>query len=122
LNRLVEHLSTYNLSAKQVPPDTLGEAYMDLVRHFAGEEGRDGGEFFTPPQIVQLMVKLLAPFEAGDTFHDPTSGSGGMLVEAAHYFRDEQDGEPSKLTLTGQELNSENPLPASRSPALRKAS
>jgi hypothetical protein len=45
-----------------------------------------------------------------------------MLVEAAHYFRDEQDGEPSKLTLTGQELNSENPLPASRSPALRKAS
>lgn len=28
----------------------LGETYMDLVRHFANEEGRDGGEFFTPPK------------------------------------------------------------------------
>jgi len=105
LSKLVEHLSTYNLSAKRVPPDLLGEAYMDLVRHFANEEGRDGGEFFTPPQIVQLMVRLVAPFADGDRFHDPTCGSGGLLVEAAHYFRDEQDGDPSKLELTGQELN-----------------
>jgi type I restriction enzyme M protein len=83
----------------------LGEAYMDLVRHFANEEGRDGGEFFTPPQIVRLMVQLVAPFEDGDRFHDPTCGSGGLLVEAAHYFRDEQGGDPSRLELTGQELN-----------------
>jgi type I restriction enzyme M protein len=105
LSKLVEHLSTYNLSAKRVPPDMLGEAYMDLVRHFANEEGRDGGEFFTPPKIVQLMVRLVAPFEDGDRFHDPTCGSGGLLVEAAHYFRDEQGGDPSRLELTGQELN-----------------
>jgi type I restriction enzyme M protein len=105
LSRLIEHLSTYNLSAHRVPPDMLGEAYMDLVRHFANEEGRDGGEFFTPPRIVNLMVRLLAPFEDGDRFHDPTCGSGGMLVEAAHYFRDHQDGDPSRLELTGQELN-----------------
>ncbi len=105
LGKLVEHLSTYNLSAKRVPPDMLGEAYMDLVRHFAEEEGKDGGEFFTPPEIVRLMVRLLAPFEDGDRFHDPTVGSGGMLVEAAHYFRDEQDGDPSRFVLTGQELN-----------------
>ena len=105
LSNLVEHLSTYNLSAKRVPPDMLGEAYMDLVRDFAEEEGKEGGEFFTPPKIVRLMVRLLAPFEDGDRFHDPTVGSGGMLVEAAHYFRDEQDGDPSRLELTGQELN-----------------
>ncbi|MCS3612678.1 type I restriction-modification system subunit M [Salinibacter ruber] len=105
LGRLVEHLSTYNLSAKRVPPDMLGEAYMDLVRHFAEQEGKEGGRFFTPPRIVRLMVRLLAPFEDGDRFHDPTVGSGGMLVEAAHYFRDEQNGDPSRLELTGQELN-----------------
>ncbi|WP_263819160.1 type I restriction-modification system subunit M [Salinibacter sp.] len=105
LGRLVEHLSTYNLSAKRVPPDMLGEAYMDLVRHFAEQEGKEGGRFFTPPKIVRLMVRLLAPFEDGDGFHDPTVGSGGMLVEAAHHFRDEQDGDPSRLELTGQELN-----------------
>jgi type I restriction enzyme M protein len=105
LTTLVEHLSTYNLSIERVPPDLLGEAYMDLVRHFASEEGRDGGEFFTPPHIVELMVRLLEPFEDGDTFHDPTCGSGGMLVEAARHYREIQEGDPSKLTFTGQEIN-----------------
>jgi type I restriction enzyme M protein len=105
LTTLVEHLSTYNLSIERVPPDLLGEAYMDLVRHFASEEGRDGGEFFTPPHIVELMVRLLEPFEDGDTFHDPTCGSGGMLVEAARHYREVQEGDPSKLTFTGQEIN-----------------
>ena len=105
LVRLVEHLSTHNLSQARLPDDMLGEAYMDLVRHFASEEGRDGGEFFTPPQIVRMMVRLLAPYEVGDTFHDPTCGSAGFLIEAAHHFREEQDGDPSKLTMTGQEVN-----------------
>lgn len=105
LSRLVEHLSVYNLSRERIPPDLIGEAYMDLVRHFASEEGRDGGEFFTPAEIVELMVQIVSPFEDGDTFHDPTSGSGGMLVEAARYYREEQGGEPAHLTFTGQELN-----------------
>lgn len=55
LASLIDHLSVYNLSAKRIPPDMLGEAYMDLVRHFATEEGKDGGEFFTPPEIVALQ-------------------------------------------------------------------
>ncbi|ACV10292.1 N-6 DNA methylase [Halorhabdus utahensis DSM 12940] len=105
LTRLIEHLSTIDLDNDSVPPDMLGEAYMDLVRHFAEEEGKSGGQFFTPPHIVELMVRLLAPFEDGDTFHDPTVGSGGMLVEAATHYRDEQGGDPSKLTFTGQEIN-----------------
>ncbi|PSP87429.1 SAM-dependent DNA methyltransferase [Halobacteriales archaeon QS_4_69_34] len=105
LAKLIEHLSTENLSIERVPPDILGEAYMDLIRHFASEEGRDGGEFFTPPRIVRLAVRLLAPFENGDRFHDPACGSGGMLVESAYHYRDEQDGDYDKLTFTGQELN-----------------
>ncbi|UWG50656.1 Type I restriction-modification system methyltransferase subunit [Halalkaliarchaeum sp. AArc-CO] len=105
LTRLIEHLTTYDLDTDSIPADMLGEAYMDLVRHFAEEEGKSGGQFFTPPHIVQLMVRLLAPFEDGDTFHDPTVGSGGMLVEAATHYRDEQGGDPSKLTFTGQEIN-----------------
>ncbi|ELZ08588.1 N-6 DNA methylase [Halovivax asiaticus JCM 14624] len=105
LTRLIEHLSTYDLDTESIPADMLGEAYMDLVRHFAEEEGKSGGQFFTPPHIVELMVRLLAPFEDGDTFHDPTVGSGGMLVEAATHYRDEQGEDPSKLTFTGQEIN-----------------
>ncbi|WP_144920397.1 type I restriction-modification system subunit M [Halorubrum salsamenti] len=105
LGRLVEHLSKYDLDRDSVPPDMLGEAYMDLVRHFAEEEGKSGGQFFTPPHIVNLCVRLVDEFEDGMTFHDPTVGSGGMLIEAARYYREEQDGDPTKLTFTGQEIN-----------------
>jgi len=105
LGKLVEHLSTYDLDRDSVPPDMLGEAYMDLVRHFAEEEGKSGGQFFTPPHIVNLCVRLVDDFEDGMTFHDPTVGSGGMLIEAARYYREEQDGDPAKMTFTGQEVN-----------------
>ena len=105
LRKLIQHLDTQNLSIKRVPPDLLGEAYMDLVGHFATEEGKSGGQFFTPPHIIRLMVRLLEPFEKGDEIHDPTCGSGGMLVEVAKWFRDEQDGDPTKLRFTGQEIN-----------------
>jgi len=104
LGKLVEHLSTHDLDRDSVPPDMLGEAYMDLVRHFAEEEGKSGGQFFTPPQIVNLCVRLVDDFEDGQTFHDPTVGSGGMLIEAARYYR-EAGGDPTKLKFTGQEIN-----------------
>lgn len=105
LGKLVEHLSKYDLDRDSIPPDMLGEAYMDLVRHFAEEEGKSGGQFFTPPQIVNLCVRLVDDFEDGMTFHDPTVGSGGMLIEAARYYREEQGGDPTKLKFTGQEIN-----------------
>ncbi len=105
LGKLVEHLSTHDLDRDSVPPDMLGEAYMDLVRQFAEEEGKSGGQFFTPPQIVNLCVRLVDEFEDGQTFHDPTVGSGGMLIEAARYYREEQGGDPEKLRFSGQEIN-----------------
>jgi len=105
LGKLVEHLSTHDLDRDSVPPDMLGEAYMDLVRQFAEEEGKSGGQFFTPPHIVNLCVRLVDDFEDGQTFHDPTVGSGGMLIEAARYYREEQGGDPSKMKFTGQEIN-----------------
>ena len=105
LGKLVEHLDTYDLDRESVPPDMLGEAYMDLVRNFAEEEGKSGGQFFTPPHIVNLCVRLVDKFEDGMEIHDPTVGSGGMLIEAARYYREQQEGDPGKLTYTGQEIN-----------------
>ena len=105
LGKLVEHLSTYDLDRDSVPPDMLGEAYMDLVRNFAEEEGKSGGQFFTPPHIVNLCVRLVDEFEDGMSLHDPTVGSGGMLIEAARHYREVQEGDPGKLEYTGQEIN-----------------
>jgi Type I restriction-modification system methyltransferase subunit len=100
---------------REIPPDTMGEAYMDLVKRFSEA---DAGEYFTTPKVVRLMVQLLEPFEEGSSFHDPTSGSGGMLVEAANQitaqYVAEHDGEVTdddlythlaKFRFTGQERN-----------------
>jgi type I restriction enzyme M protein len=109
LHKMLQHLGQEgkNLSLERVRPDILGEAYMDLVRDFAESEGKDGGQFFTPQEMVQLMSKILEPdTENGKTkIYDPTVGSAGMLVEMAEHYRD-QGGDPEKdLILKGQEIN-----------------
>ena len=43
------------------------------------------GEFFTPPEVVDILVRILEQ-RPGDTVYDPTSGSGGMLVHTAEYL------------------------------------
>jgi type I restriction enzyme M protein len=108
LEELLRHLNDVNLSRYRVPPDMLGEAYMDLVKHFAEEEGRDGGEFFTPPEIVELMVKMLEPYEKDTSVHDPTCGSGGMLVQVAEHLQKVQQVPEEhwrSIRFTGQEIN-----------------
>jgi type I restriction enzyme M protein len=64
--------------------DMMGEAFMLLVNKFATEEE---GEYFTPTRVVRLVVELIEPFDRGAAIHDPTSGSGGMLVEAANEIK-----------------------------------
>ncbi len=104
LRDLIEHLSTHNLSIERVSPDLLGEGYMDLVKHFAEEEGREGGEFFTPPTIVDLVVRLVNPQGTAPSVYDPTCGSAGMLIAATEQF-EKNGGDRDKISLYGQEIN-----------------
>ncbi|HEX8009343.1 MAG TPA: class I SAM-dependent DNA methyltransferase, partial [Casimicrobiaceae bacterium] len=85
LARLVQHFASLNLRNDNLSePDLLGRAYEYLIEKFADDAGKKGGEFYTPRKVVQLIVELLAPTE-GMRVCDPTCGSGGMLIEAAHY-------------------------------------
>ena len=76
---------------------------MYLIRQFADDAGKKGGEFYTPHGVVQLLVELLKPQE-GMTICDPTIGSGGMLLECVRYVK-RNDGNPKNLSLFGQEKN-----------------
>jgi type I restriction enzyme M protein len=58
-------------------PDLLGAAYEYLIKYFADSAGKKGGQFYTPGQVVRLMVQLLKPTE-GMSVYDPTADSGGM--------------------------------------------
>lgn len=82
-------------------PDLLGAAYEFLIKFFADSAGKKGGQFYTPAQVVRLMVQILKP-EEGMSVYDPTVGSGGMLIQSSQWV-DEQGGDGSKLELHGQD-------------------
>ena len=87
VHALVQHFDEHDLSNRSVPSDVLGRAYEYLIKQFADDAGAKAGEFFTPPEVVDTLVRILEP-RHGDTVYDPTAGSGGMLVHAADYLRE----------------------------------
>ncbi|MEG4280459.1 type I restriction-modification system subunit M [Microcoleus sp. MON1_C1] len=84
-------------------PDLLGAAYEYLIKYFADSAGKKAGEFYTPFEVVRLLVQLVKP-EAGKTIYDPTVGSGGFLIQSYQYV-EEQGQDPNNLALYGQESN-----------------
>ena len=104
LGKLVLHFSKVDLrNANLSEPDMLGRAYEYLIEKFADDAGKKGGEFYTPKKVVELIVELLAPTEKM-RICDPTCGSGGMLIECAHYLQ-RHGKNPKNLSLFGQEKN-----------------
>ena len=84
-------------------PDLLGAAYEYLIKYFADSAGKKGGEFYTPHQVVKLLINILEP-EKNTSIYDPTVGSGGMLIEAKDYVQSRY-GDSSNMSFYGQELN-----------------
>ncbi|MCR1822358.1 type I restriction-modification system subunit M [Terrisporobacter muris] len=84
-------------------PDLLGAAYEYLIKYFADSAGKKAGEFYTPAEVVRLLVNILKPQE-GMTIYDPTAGSGGMLIQSKSYI-EENGQDASNLALYGQEEN-----------------
>ena len=84
-------------------PDLLGAAYEILIKYFADSAGKKGGEFYTPNEVVRLLVNILEPAENSEVY-DPTVGSGGMLIESKNYV-ESRYGSSRNLSLYGQEKN-----------------
>jgi type I restriction enzyme M protein len=102
LRELIVHFNKVPLRKKDFEfPDLLGAAYEYLIRDFADSAGKKGGEFYTPRDVVRLLVRIADPC-AGMSVYDPCSGSGGMLILSKDYV-EESGGNPSDLALAGQE-------------------
>lgn len=104
LRKLISHFSSPRLRNSDLEKeDIFGDAYEYLLEKFADETKKKGGEFFTPREVVRLLVNLVEPKE-GMSICDPTCGSGGMLIESAK-FVERNGGDPRDLILEGQESN-----------------
>lgn len=102
LRQLITHFRKHRMRNEDFEHrDLLGSAYEYLVSVFAQESGKKGGEFYTPRDVVSLMVRLVDPGE-GQRIYDPCCGSGGMLIYARQYVA-EHGGNADNLSLYGQD-------------------
>ncbi|RUO93222.1 SAM-dependent DNA methyltransferase [Corallococcus sp. AB018] len=85
--------------------DLLGDAYEYLMRHFATESGKSKGQFYTPAEVSRIMAKVIGLGEAkhrGQSIHDPTCGSGSLLLKA---HNEAKSARGVDLALYGQEMD-----------------
>ncbi len=64
---------------------TLSQIYEGLLLKM-GEKGGDGGQFFTPREVIRAMVRATDP-QTGETVYDPGCGTGGFLAQSYEYMR-----------------------------------
>lgn len=81
--------------------DVLGGAYEYLLKRFSDGSGTRAGQFFTPREVVELIVEVLDP-KSYESVYDPTCGSGGMLIASANLLK-AHGGRGYTLRLYGQE-------------------
>src|SRR5208283_1368367 len=98
---LVELLKIMSGIPADLPGDSFGKIYEYFLGSFAMKECQKGGEFFTPPSMVDLIVNIISPFH-GRLF-DPACGSGGMFVSSAKYEISHKKNPNVEISIFGQE-------------------
>jgi type I restriction enzyme M protein len=78
----VHEISAENVDTTHV--FTLSQVYEGLLLKM-GEKGNDGGQFFTPREIIRAMVRVIGP-KVGETVYDPGCGTGGFLAQSFEHM------------------------------------
>ena len=105
--RLKHLLEDFNDSRLDLRPsrvgnlDIIGNAYEYLIAKFAAGAGKKAGEFFTPPEVSELIARLVEP-TSGDRICDPACGSGSLLMKCAYQIIKKEDSKD--FSLYGQEI------------------
>ena len=103
LGQLVDLIGNIALGdAKSRSADVLGHVFEYFLGEFALAEGKQGGQFYTPRSVVELLVEMLEPYNG--RVLDPCCGSGGMFVQSEKFVADHQ-GRVNDISIYGQESN-----------------
>src|SRR5690554_1464201 len=96
-------------AVKNATGDVFGRIYEFFLMKFSmqGAGAQEGGEFFTPPSLVNLIVNFIQPNHG--IVHDPACGSGGMFVQTAHFIKNHENKNVNEaITVYRTELKSNN--------------
>lgn len=103
LGELIDLIGSIQLGdAANRSKDILGRVFEYFLKQFASDEGKNGGQFYTPSSVVRLLVEMLSPYKG--RVYDPCCGSGGMFVQSEK-FVEEHGGRIGDLAIYGQESN-----------------
>jgi type I restriction enzyme M protein len=103
LGKLIDEFSNIDIDGtKARSADVLGHVFEYFLGEFALAEGKQGGQFYTPRSVVQLMVEMLKPYKG--RVYDPCCGSGGMFVQSESFVVAHQ-GKINDISIYGQESN-----------------
>lgn len=95
-------LRIFNRDAlKTADGDVFGRIYEYFLNKFAQNQALPGGEVFTPPSLVRLIVNIIEP-DHGTVF-DPAAGSAGMFVQTGYFLQDRGTRPADAVTFYGQE-------------------
>ncbi len=105
---LAELIKIFNRDAlKQETGDVFGRIYEYFLNKFAQTGAQEGGEFFTPPSLVRMIVNIIEP-NHGKVL-DPACGSAGMFVQTGHFIEDVLHQHVNEqVTFYGQEKSDTN--------------
>src|SRR5262249_39773475 len=78
----VHEISNENIDTTHI--FTISQVYEGLLLKM-GEKGNDGGQFFTPREVIRAMIKVINP-QIGQTVYDPGCGTGGFLAQAFEHM------------------------------------
>ena len=91
----------------------MGTVFEIVIRRSKESSNTKAGQFYTPREIVRLLVSLTMCgkeselYEPGRAFsiYDPCCGTGGMLTAGREYLQEISGRKDLKVYLYGQELN-----------------
>lgn len=100
IKKLVDEVNKISHKGFGEEKDLIGRVYEYFLKEFAVNATKEEGEFYTPHDVVELMAKMIEPYDG--TLYDPACGSGGMFVQSAELVKAKQ-GDINRINVYGQE-------------------
>ncbi|MDO6857343.1 N-6 DNA methylase, partial [Mesomycoplasma ovipneumoniae] len=107
ISQLIDTINEIPTTRQQY--DVLGFIYEYLIAQFASTAGKKAGEFYTPHEVSDLISRIVAFYlqkREKISIYDPTSGSGGLLLNIGQEFKKYNSGETS-IAYYAQEIKNE---------------
>lgn len=99
----INNIQTLADECHMTEQDLVGRVYEYFLGKFAANEGKGGGEFYTPKSVVTLIAEMIEPYKG--KIYDPCCGSGGMFVQSIKFINS-HDGNQKDISIYGQEYTS----------------